>query len=159
MFSACFSAKRPNTVSFDSKDRASLPIKHSRASILVVILLLSLISQLPQLLILLPKLLIARHLLLVSLVVNARLDGDSQTPLHGGPGEDPLPPALEVGELVEVDAAEVGDVDPAEVGNVGDAVLVADEVLAGGEVGVEDAVEALGLADVALGRVGDALLG
>ena len=55
-------------------------------------------------------------------------------------------------------ACEVGHVYPAEVGNVRDAVLVADEVVAVGEAGVEDAVESLGFAYVALRRVRDALL-
>ena len=58
-----------------------------------------------------------------------------------------------------MDAGEVGDVDPAEVRNIGDAVFVTDEVVTGGEAGVEDAVEALGFAYVALGRVGDTFFG
>lgn len=58
-----------------------------------------------------------------------------------------------------VDGAVGGGVYPAEQGHVGDREAVADDVLVGGEVGVEDAVEALGLADVALDGVGDLLLG
>lgn len=60
-----------------------------------------------------------------------------------------------MGELaLEVDGDGDGGVDPADEGDVGDGVAAAsgaDEVVpAGGEVGLGDAVEALGLADVAL---------
>lgn len=62
-------------------------------------------------------------------------------------------------ELREVYAREIGDVHPAEGGDVGDRVFLADEVGARLKVEIEHAVEALGFAEVALGRVGDAFAG
>ena len=57
---------------------------------------------------------------------------------------------------MQLDAGEVSDVDPAEIRDVGNAIFVADKVGACGEAGIKDAVEPLGFAYVALGRVGDA---
>jgi hypothetical protein len=63
-------------------------------------------------------------------------------------------PRLDVGELVQVDSREGAGVDPADQRHVGDAVLVADDVVARSQPGVEDAVQALRLAYVALDGVG-----
>ena len=51
---------------------------------------------------------------------------------------NPLPPRLHIREEVEIDAGEEEAVDPAKGRDVRDAVFVADEVVGGGEVVVED---------------------
>lgn len=112
--------------------------------------------QILQMLMLLLELLIALELLLERLIGNTRLRGDSKALLDRRPRGNLLPPLVQVREVVELHAGEVGHVDPREAGDVRDAVLVADEVLVVFEARVEDAVEALGFANVALRGVGDA---
>ncbi len=68
-----------------------------------------------------------------------------------------------MGELARnIKPAERADVDPPDQTDVSDAVLPpagASDIVAVGETGVQDAVEALRLADVALDRVGDLFSG
>lgn len=97
------------------------------------------------------------QLLLECLIGEVGRAGDRKSALHRRASRDLLPPFVQVGKRVEIHAAKVGKVNPGEIGNVGDAVFVADEVFVVFEACVEDAVEALTLADVALGGVGDAL--
>lgn len=79
--------------------------------------------------------------------------------LDGGPAQHALLPRLEMGELVEVDARPAGGRHPPPVRDVRDGDVVADQVpgLGGGEVLVQDAVEAPRLVDVAVDAVLDAL--
>lgn len=87
---------------------------------------------------------------------------DMEASLHGRTGPKPEQPGLYVGKLVVRDTDKREAVDPANQGNVCDAVLAAprpNDVVTVGQPGVEDAVEAFGLANVALDGVGDLLLG
>lgn len=63
-------------------------------------------------------------------------------------------PLLDVGELVQVHARPHGYIGPADDGHVSDGELVAHDVVAAGQARVEDAVEALCLAYVALDGIG-----
>ena len=77
-------------------------------------------------------------------------------PLHPRPRQHPLLPRLEMRELVNVDARPSGRRHPAPVRDVGNGASVADQVARrrGGEMFVEDAVEAAGFVLVA----GDAVV-
>ena len=130
-----------------------------RTRIFVPILLLSLLRKLLQLVVLLLSLRVLLQIRQIILIPNRTLPRHRNTLLHCGTVTNALPPLLQVGKVAELHAGEVGDVDPAVVGDVGDAELLAHEIGARGEVGVEDAVKALGFAYVALGGVGDAFFG
>jgi hypothetical protein len=86
----------------------------------------------------------------------------AETALHGGPLPQARQPGLDGGELVVRDGQVLQAVDPAQERNVGDAVPAAagaDDVVAVCEAGVEDAVETLRFADVALDAIGDLFFG
>jgi len=115
------------------------------------------------------RLLLRESLLPRSEAPRQRSDGhlgtrwDEDPPLDGGASEDAVEPGADVGELArEVDGGVRSVIRPADDGDVGEGVAAAagaDDEVAGGEVGVEDAVEALGFAYVALCGIGDAFSG
>lgn len=131
-----------------------------RTRVFVTILLLRLLANLSKLLFLLLELRLLLETLLIPLVAKRAHTRHRGALLHGRPRIDPRPPLVQVRKLLlELHAGEVGNVHPAEVCNVCDRVFVADDVVFVCEVGVKDAVEALGFADVALRWVGDAFFG
>lgn len=125
---------------------------HLRARVLVVVLLFGLVAKFLELVFLLLKVRLRLEPLLVLCVDDLTLARHSSTLFDGRALVDSLPPLLEVRETAEVDTGKVCDVHPAKVGDIGDAVLVADEVFVLGELLVKDAVQTLGLSDVALFR-------
>jgi hypothetical protein len=111
-------------------------------------------------LLLLSKLLVILQPLQVAIVGESGrwLVGDLKTFLDCGSRVDALPPRLQVGEPVEIDAREPEHVNPAKARDIGNAVFVAHKIICVLELGVEDTNKALGLASVSLHAVCDALL-
>lgn len=130
---------------------------------LVVILLLGVIEQLGSLLITLLRLSIILDLLQESSVHKRTLLGHREAALDARAGQTAVQPRGDVGEqFVHLDARQHGDVGPPKNGDVGDgegAAPGAGDVVAVFQTRVEDAVETLRLADVALDAVGDLLFG
>lgn len=81
--------------------------------------------------------------------------------MHRRPSQHPVEPGPHFGELGrEVDAGEQGGIDPSNQADVGNTVLApawADDVVAIGKSRVEDAVQSLCFADVALDTPSDLL--
>lgn len=73
--------------------------------------------------------------------------------MNSRPRVDPLPPLIQVREVSEVDSSRKGYIDPREIRDVGDGVFVADKILSVLQSVVENAVQAFGLAYIALGWV------
>lgn len=132
--------------------------------ILISILCLGVLEELLGLLSLFLRLGVLCQLLLDGVVAEVALLRDSEPIFGAFASQAPLEPSSNVGkQAINIDTAQHGDIGPAEDGDVGDRVAplaLAGQVLAAvAEARVEDAVEALGFAYVALDAVGDFLFG
>lgn len=141
----------------------AVPIASSlRRRVLVPVLVLALLQVLAALVKLLAGLGVLPELLEQRPVVEEGLVGDGEAALDGRAGLAAREPGLDVREHLNVDAREDAHGGPAEQADVRDGEAAAPR--AGDEVAlaqplVQDAVQALGLAHVALSAVGVGLLG
>lgn len=131
----------------------------SRRRKLVIVLLLCIIQQLGRLFIALLSLRVLLDFFQVGRVGERTLLGHGEPALGARARQASVQPGNDVGEqLGQVNPGQDGDIRPAQHRDVGDGVLAAtraSQVVTVGEAGVEDAVEPLRLADVALDAVGD----
>lgn len=135
----------------------------SRRSILVIVLSLCVVQKLLQVISFLFLVRVLGDLLGQRGVRQGALGGNGEAGLGAGAGLAAVKPGDDIRkQAVDIDAGENGDISPSKDGNVGNGVLAAagtgDEVTVG-ETGVEDAVKALGFADIALDAVGNLLFG
>lgn len=144
-------------------DRQTGAIHDLRRSVLVVVLRLGIVQKLLNTDLLLLGLCVLFLLLQEGSIRKARRRGNGESSLDTRSLETSLDPSVDVWKQGrDVNTAEDGNVGPSQQGNVGDAELAlagTHDEIAVLEARLEDTVQALGFAYVALRSVGDLLLG